>query len=59
MKNDNAFLTHLVNPALGAYLDAHNRRCDGDLSIEFYGTVGDKVIKVMNESGLSFKIFKT
>ena len=58
-KNDDAFLAHLVNPPVGAYLEAHAGLCDGDLSIEFYGTVGDKVIKVMNESGLSFKIFKT
>ena len=43
-KNDDAFLAHLVNPSVGAYLEAHAGLCDGDLSIEFYGTVGDKVI---------------
>ena len=58
-KNDDAFLAHLVNPPVGAYLEAHSGLCDGDLSIEFYGTVGDKVIEAMNESGLTFKVFKT
>ena len=58
-KNDDAFLAHLVNPSVGAYLEAHAGLCDGDLSIEFYGTVGDKVIEAMNESGLTFTVFKT
>ena len=58
-KNDDAFLAHLVNPPVGDYLEAHAGLCDGDLSIEFYGTVGDKVIEVMNESGLTYKVFKT
>ena len=57
-KNDDAFLAHLVNPPVGAYLEAHAGLCDGDLSIEFYGTVGDKVIEAMNESGLTYKVFK-
>ena len=47
-KNDDAFLAHLVNPPVGAYLEVHAGLCDGDLSIEFYGTVGDKVIEAMN-----------
>ena len=58
-KNDDAFLAHLVNPPVGTYLEDHAGLCDGDLSIEFYGTVGDKVIEAMNESGLTFKVFKT
>ena len=58
-KNDDAFLAHLVNPPVGAYLEVHAGLCDGDLSIEFYGTVGDKVIEAMNESGLTYKVFKT
>ncbi len=58
-KNDDAFLAHLVNPPVGDYLEAHAELCDGDLSIEFYGTVGDKVIEAMNESGLTYKVFKT
>ena len=58
-KNDDAFLAHLVNPPVAAYLEAHAGLCDGDLSIEFYGTVGAKVIEAMNESGLTFKVFKT
>ena len=58
-KNDDAFLAHLVNPPVGAYLEAHAGLYDGDLSIEFYGTVGDKVIEAMNETGLTLKVFKT
>ncbi len=30
-----------------------------DLSVEFYGTVGDKVIEAMNGTGVPYKIFKT
>ena len=40
-KNDDAFLAHLVNPPVGAYLEVHAGLYDGDSSIEFYGTVGD------------------
>ena len=38
-KNDNAFLTHLVNPPVGRYLEVHAGLCDGDLFVEFYATV--------------------
>ena len=58
-KNDDAFLAHLVNPPVGDYLEAHAGLIDGDVAIEFYGTVGDKVIEAMNGSGLPFKVFKT
>ena len=58
-KNVDAFLAHLVNPPVGAYLEVHAGLCDGDSSIEFYGTVGDQVIEAINESGLTFKVFKT
>ncbi len=58
-KNDDAFLAHLVNPPVGDYLKAHAELIDGDVAIEFYGTVGDKVIEAMNGSGLPFKVFKT
>ena len=30
-----------------------------DISVGFYGTVGDKVIKAMYETGVPYKIFKT
>jgi len=30
-----------------------------DLSVEFYGTVGDKVFEAMNGTGVPYKIFKT
>ena len=58
-KNDDAFLAHLVNPPVGAYLEAHAGLCDGDLSIEFYGTVGDKCKAVMEETGMPLKIFES
>ena len=57
-KNDNALLAHLANPALGVYLEA-NAELGTDLSVEFYGTVGDKVIQAMNATGVPYKIFKT
>ena len=58
-KNDKALLAHLANPALAAYLDAHAGLCDGALTVEIYGTVGDKVIEAINETGVPYKIFKT
>ena len=58
-KNDDAFLAHLVNPPVGDYLEAQAQLIDGDVAIEFYGTVGEKVIEAMNGSGLPFKVFKT
>ena len=56
--NDNALLVHLANPAVGVYLEAH-AELGTDFYVEFYGTVGDKVIEAMNGSGLPFKVFKT
>ena len=44
-KNDDAFLAHLVNPPVSHYLVAHAGLIDGDIAIEFYGTVGDKLLK--------------
>ena len=44
--------------ALGVYLEAH-AELGTDLSVEFYGTVGDKVIEAMNGTGVPYKIFKT
>ena len=49
-KNDDALLAHLANPAVGVYLEAH-AELGTDFSVEFYGTVGDKVIEAMK--GLS------
>ena len=56
--NDDALLAHLANPALGVYLEAH-AALGTDLSVEFYGTVGDKVIEAMNATWVSYKIYKT
>ena len=58
-KNDEALLAHLANPALSAYLEAHAGLCDGALTVEIYGTVGDKVIEAMKGTGVPFKVFKT
>ena len=57
-KNKNALLAHLANPALGIYLEAH-AVLGTDFSVEFYGTVGYKVIEAMNRTGVPYKIYKT
>ena len=57
-KNDDALLAHLANPAVGEYLEAH-AELGTDFSVEFYGTVGDKVIEAMKGTGVPFKVFKT
>ena len=54
-KNDDALLAH---PVLDVYLEAH-ADLGTDFSVEFYGTVGDKVIEAMNGTGFPYKIFKT
>ena len=45
-KNDDALLAHLANPAVGFYLETH-AELRTDFSVEFYITVGDKVIEAM------------
>ena len=52
------FSAKLANPAVGVYLEAH-AELGTDFSVEFYGTVGDKVIEAMNGTGVPYKIFKT
>ena len=56
-KNDDALLAHLANPALGVYLEAHSE-LGIDWSVEFYGTVRDKVVEAMQVTGVPYKIFK-
>ena len=46
-KNDNALLAHLCNPAVEVYLKAH-ADLGTDFSVEFYGTVGDKVLSLIH-----------
>ena len=46
-KNDDALLTHLANPVAGVYLQTH-AELGTDFSVEFYGTIGNKVIVAMN-----------
>jgi autoinducer 2-degrading protein len=53
-KNDDALLAH---PVLDVYLEAH-ADSGTDFSVEFYGTVGDKIIEAMNGTGVVYKIFK-
>ena len=55
-KNDDALLAHLANPPLGVYLEAH-AALGTDLYVEFYETVGDKVIEAINRTGVPHKIF--
>ena len=57
-KNDDALLAHWTNSALVVYLEVH-AELGTDLSVKFYGTVGDKVIEAMNVTGVSYKIYKT
>jgi len=57
-KKDDALLAHLANPALSVYLEAY-AALETDLSFEYYRTVGDKVIKAINGTGVPYKIFKT
>ena len=42
-KNDEAFITHLANPAFGEYLKEHSKLTD-DFTVEVYGRVGDKCL---------------
>ena len=57
-KNDDAFLAHLANPAVGEYLKGHGELGDG-FTIEVYGTVGDKCKAAMDSTGLPLKIFES
>ena len=47
-KNDEAFIAHLANPAVGEYLQEHPKIAD-DFTVEVYGTVGHKCLKVMKK----------
>ena len=57
-KNDDAFLAHLANPAVGDYLQGHAQLGDG-FTVEVYGTVGDKCKAAMEATGLPVKIFES
>ena len=52
-KNEDALLAHLANPAVAVYLEAHVKLGTG-FSVEFYGTVEDKVIEAMKKTGVPF-----
>ena len=53
-KNDEAFIAHLANPAVGEYLQEHPKLAD-DFTIKVYGTVGDKCLEVINLTGVSLR----
>ena len=57
-KNDEAFIAHLANPAVGEYLQQHTKLAD-DFTVEVYVTVGDKCLELMNGTGVPLKVFKT
>ena len=57
-KNDDAFLAHLANPAIGLYLKEHPKLAD-DFTVEVYGTVGEKCFEVMKGTGVPFKVFQS
>ena len=57
-KNDEAFIAHLANPAIGEYLQEHPKLAD-DFTVEVYRTVGDKCLEVMNGTGIPFKVYTT
>ncbi len=57
-KNDNAFLAHLANPAVGEYLQGHAQLGDG-FTVEVYGTVGDECKDALEATGLPVQIFET
>ena len=57
-KNDDAFIAHLANPAVGLYLQEHSKLAD-DFSVEVYGTVGEKCFEVMKGTGVAFKVFQS
>ena len=55
-KNDDAFKSHLANPAVGLYLQEHSILAD-DFTVEVYGTIREKCFEVMKGTGIPFKIF--
>ena len=55
-KNDEAFIAHLANPAVGEYLKEHPKIAD-DFTVEVYGTIGKKCLKVIKVTGVPFKVF--
>ncbi len=57
-KNDEAFLSHLANPPVEEYLKRHAELGDS-VTLEFYGTVGDKCLEVIKGTGVRFKVFTT
>ena len=57
-KNDEAFIAHLANPAVGEYLQEHPKLAD-NFTVEVYGTIGDKCHEVMIGTGVPFKVFTT
>ena len=57
-KNDDAFITHLANPAVVEYLQEYPKLAD-NFTVEVYGSVGDECLEVMKGTGIPFKVFQT
>ena len=57
-KNDDAFIAHLANPAVGLYLQEHSKLAD-DFTVEVYGLLREKCLKVMKATGVAFKVFQS
>ena len=45
-KNDEAFIAHLANPAVGEYLQEHPKLAD-NFTVEVYRNVGDKCLEII------------
>ena len=58
IKNDDAFLINVANPAVVAYLKEQPKIAD-DFAVYVYGTVGDKYLEVMKGTGVIFSVFQT
>jgi autoinducer 2-degrading protein len=56
--NDEAFLEHLNAPHISDYFKEHERLGES-FSLEFYGTIGESSLKVMQSSGIAFTVYKT
>ena len=55
-KNDDAFIAHLANPAIGEYLEEHPKFAYF-FTLEIRGRTGKKNLEVLKGIGYAFKIF--
>ena len=57
-KNDDNFISHLANPAIGDYLQKHLKLSDS-FTMDVYGKVREKCLEVMKWTDVTFKIFQS